>query len=199
MMQIQAKEYTSGVEMRVSYAAITLQMRKLRERPTALKAPEPHQPPVLLVHVREDANFHVRIYRAWQAKHSDHTLPIDFIRASCFLIGITYDELTKDRRRKEWMRIRRTMIQETAARYPELSSVRLGQLFKRDHTVILTALDRESRAPKHKAKLTLQQARSIKYRCLSRGEMQKDLAKEYGVSRAAICAIATGRTWREIE
>ncbi|NLS19884.1 hypothetical protein HGP16_25425 [Rhizobium sp. P40RR-XXII] len=198
MMQVDAKIYATGAEMVVAYAAIVLQMRKTQQRVIATKMPKKSFPAPRIIHVREDANFHVRLFHAWQVTQAESTAPIDFIRASCFLIGITYDDLVADRRRIEWMRIRRSMIMETADRYPNLSSVRLGLLFKRDHTVILGCLNRSYEAPKHNAKLTEQQVRAIKHRCAQYDELQKDLAAEYGVSRATICSIATGRTWRDV-
>lgn len=47
------------------------------------------------------------------------------------------------------------------------------------------------------AKLTEEDVRQIRHR-LANGEMQKDLGREFGVSRGTICHIKRGTTWKRV-
>lgn len=47
-------------------------------------------------------------------------------------------------------------------------------------------------------KLTEASVSEIRHRFSAGGVLQKELAREYGVSKATICTVLAGRTWREV-
>jgi hypothetical protein len=149
--------------------------------------------------VRPDQDEHVK---AWWAHHvicDDYALVGDFIKAICFVHGMAEAEVYRARGGMVRVEARYQIIRIVAARYPGLSSTKLGRIFKKDHTVILYCLRRlGDGVSKRPAKLTREQVIDIRARAARGQEMQKDLADIFGVSKSFISAIVCGRRMRGV-
>ncbi|MBY3073416.1 hypothetical protein HFO71_24185 [Rhizobium laguerreae] len=102
----------------------------------------------IFVHVRPDADYHVDAWKAWQCINNPATLPLPFIKAHCRIVGIEYATLLRHRGRgtqKLWP-FRKWLMHEVAARYPRLSTPKIGILFDRHWTTVLYAFGRTSTA-----------------------------------------------------
>lgn len=175
----------------------------IRMRLGRFAKPEPVKKPAKLVWVRPDQNEHVKAWKAWRAISDDYATLDEFIRGACFFAGITEDEVVKHRGNSSSVASRYKVIRAAAARFPGLSSTKLGKRFRKDHTVILYCLNRRStgkpkRAPKHMAKLNPEQVIEIRRRAATGTEMLKDIAKEYGVVPSTISSIVCGKKWRDL-
>ena len=148
----------------------------------------------LLTWVRPDQNEHVKAWEAHKVICDDYALVRDYLKAVCFQQGMHMDELYRKRGSRERVEARYRIIRLVAARYPKLSSVKLGKLFKCDHTVVLYCLRRLGTGIKpRKALLTVEQVREIRARAATGTEMLKDLADIFGVSRSHLSGIVSGR------
>ena len=168
------------------------------ERLRMVPAPKPAQRPGL-IHVRPDANNHVLAWRRWQKMYAQGTMPAEFIRLACEVLGYDRAFVLSHRRTRAAVLARYELIRMTSERYPKFSSPKLGKLFNRDHTVVLYALNKDSRARKNTAKLTPDQVRQIKARARTGKEYLKDIAAEFGVVPSTISNIAHGRVWRGVD
>lgn len=74
---------------------------------------------------------------AWQAMTGAQMLPVQYIKAMCFIAGITFDTLKSGERKKWLVKIKRAIIRSVAHRYPRMSSNQIGDLLGMEHTTIL--------------------------------------------------------------
>jgi hypothetical protein len=158
--------------------------------------PQPVEKPKrqFLVWVRPDQDHHVKAWRAHKVIADDYAIVSDYIAAVCFQNDMAESELYRKRGGKHRVEARYRIIRLVAARYPKLSSPKLGKIFRKDHTVILYCLRRLGQGSKpRQAKLTPQQVREIRRRAATGLEMLKDLAAIYLVSPSHISAIISGR------
>lgn len=95
----------------------------------------------IFVHCRPDADEHVKMWKAWRRLNHPMTTPIEFMKAHCFLAGVSYDEVVAYRLRRNYA-FRVDLLHRVMARYPKLRSMQLGVLFNRHHVSILTMLGR---------------------------------------------------------
>jgi hypothetical protein len=181
--------------MNVTAQAIAARNHRLgkdcrKQQPAPVKRP-------MLTWVRPDQNEHVKAWEAHKVTCDDYALVGDYLKAVCFQHGMPMDELYRKRGGRERVEARYRIIRLVAARYPKMSSLRLGKLFQCDHTVILYCLRRLGLGNKpRKALLTVEQVRDIRARAATGREMLKDLADIYRVSRSHISAIVSGRRLR---
>lgn len=96
----------------------------------------------VFVHVRPDADCHVRAYGWWQELHRPGLGACDYIKLRCKLSGIDHALLRGPCRRHDVLDLRRTLVHELVEKYPHLSSVQIGRLMNRHHTSILSLLGR---------------------------------------------------------
>lgn len=101
--------------------------------PLVKKVREPKLPP--------DHNSHVLAYVAQRKGDT----PGKFIRLQCKAVGISYRMLVTKKHPRLFYEERKLVIEATVAKFPELSSVALGRLFRRHHSAILYTLGRLSR------------------------------------------------------
>jgi hypothetical protein len=130
MIQSPIREYSSAAEM-----------LDIQRRLGKYAKPEPaRRPRPMLVYVRPDASHHVKAWEWWNQLYSPCVHPKDFIHLSCLLAGVEYDRLMSNGCKRELASFRRDLIRKAAAKWPRLSSPKIGLLFNRDHTTILYAL-----------------------------------------------------------
>lgn len=97
------------------------------------------------VHVRDDADYHVGAWQAWQRICDPMVTPVGFIKAKCRIAGVSYDDLMcLQFRRFKWLR--KPLMHEVAERFPRLTCTQIGHLFNRHHTTVLSALGRRRHA-----------------------------------------------------
>lgn len=184
---------------------------KVRPRPqiALLASPEPiavvsnsNQPRTLR---QEDE--HVRAWWAWKAWRGDEMLIMQYVRACCWMVGTTIEEVRGECRTSDIVAKRHAVIKSTCMRFPEISQSRMGKLFNRDHTVIGWILrcktknyrpDRKfSGAKNSQAKLTEFDIRAIRAVGVVGGPFMP-LANQYGVTNQTISDIVNRKTWRHV-
>lgn len=105
---------------------------------------------VIFVHRRPDADDHVKMWKAWRRINHPMTTPTEFMKAHCFLAGVSYDEVMAHRLRRNYA-FRVDLLHRVMARYPKLRSMQLGVLFNRHHVSILTMLGRTASSKRRAA------------------------------------------------
>jgi hypothetical protein len=101
--------------------------------PLVRKVREPKLPP--------EPNAHVLAYVAQRKGNT----PAAFIRLQCKAVGISYRMLVTKKHPRLFYEERKSIIEATVAKFPDLSSPELGRLFRRHHSAILYTLGRLSR------------------------------------------------------
>ncbi len=81
-------------------------------------------------------DWHVRAWWAWKAWRGDDMLIMQYVRACCWMAGTTVQEVRSESRQSDVVAKRHVVIKSACMRFPEVSQVRMGKLFNRDHTVI---------------------------------------------------------------
>lgn len=150
-----------------------------------------------LLWIRPEPVEHLKAWAAWKITQADHLLPMDYIRAMCTIHGVTLEQLHRRNGRRHMVATRQEIILSTADRYPQFSSTKLGQLFKRDHTTILYCLWKgRGKTCRYKSKLTMQDVIEIRRRAATGTEMGKDIAKDFGISAGSLSSIIHNKRWR---
>lgn len=150
------------------------------------------------IFVRPDANQHVLAYRSWLKMYAEGTRPAEFIRLGCQLLGIDAKTILSHFRAAEVVAVRYEMMRMTKARYPKLSTSRLGVLFNKDHTIICRALKTMNIPSRYSPCLTVDQAIEIRRRYIVLQHLGKDIAKDFGVSTSTVYKIGKRQIWRNV-
>lgn len=166
---------------------------RLHKRPVRSPSPVARKRP-RFVWVRPDCDQHVLAWRAWLAAQELASAPLEFVTASAFLEGLTYEQLCSKGGNRGVIDFKHSLIRKTNERYPHLSSTDLGKLFHRNHTHILYCLGRLATGKSgHSQKLSDDDVRDIRARAATGKERLKDIAKEYGVAPPTVSAIVSGK------
>lgn len=106
----------------------------------------------IFLHVRPDANHHVKAWEHWQKLYNPNIIPSDFVRLWCGAFGVNREALLSSSRTRELCRARVKIAKDLVARYPGTSTTKLGKLLNRDHTSVLYFLGKTKRAKEHLAR-----------------------------------------------
>lgn len=148
-----------------------------------------------LLWIRPEPVEHIKAWEAWQTTQNERTRPMEYIKAMCVINGVTLEQIHRRRGTQYMVSVRDLIIQSTAERYPRLSSTKLGQLFKRDHTSILWCLWKiRSKRYQYKSNMTMDIAIEIRRRSAA-GEMGKDIAASLGISGSTVSSIINNKSW----
>lgn len=148
-----------------------------------------------LLWIRPEPVEHIKAWEAWQTTQNERTRPIEYIKAMCIIHGVPLEKIHKRRGTQYVVSVREAIIQSTASRYPRLSSTKLGQLFRRDHTTILYCLWKiRGKRYQYKSNMTMDKATEIRRRSAA-GEMGKDIAASFGVSGSTVSSIINNKSW----
>jgi hypothetical protein len=98
------------------------------------------------MHVRHDADQHVKAWGWWQELQRPDLMVKNYIRLRCLISGIDHDVFMSRCRNRKIAVFRRILMREVKALHPSYSSTKIGRLFNRDHTTVLHALGTTSKA-----------------------------------------------------
>ncbi len=150
------------------------------------------------IHVRDDANYHMRAWNAWSSSQREDITPGDFLKAIAFLSGLTIEEIRKDDRSVHMTEIRIELVKAVKAKFPKMSACKLGSLFNRERTTICRILKSKPIEARRHTKLSSLDIPIIR-RMYSKGSMNtRVIAEKFGVSHGTISAILRGETDRSV-
>lgn len=148
------------------------------------------------VRVRDDADHHVRAWKAWNTAQRPDITPLNYLRAMSFLRGVTVHDIWAYDYGICMTEIRFDLVKAVKGRFPDMSLRKIASLFKRDHKAIVGALRAQSGVARRGAKLSLADAKKIRS-IYARGRTNaRILAEKFGVSHGTVSAIIRGEIYR---
>lgn len=148
------------------------------------------------IRIREDADYHVRAFRAWRASERQDITPSDFLKAIIFIAGFTLDEIRKDDRGVVMTEARISLVRAVKQKFPKLSAAQIGLLFNRERSTISRTLRSELTEGRRCSKLSSIDVSRIR-RQYSKGKMNsRMLAEKFGVSHGTVSAIIRGEIYK---
>lgn len=146
------------------------------------------EPPKAAFPVRMDADAHVRTWRDHLTTKSSSTRAVDYIKARCHQMGVSYEEIVGVSRLRKIVEPRQQLMCEVRAKYPLMSLPQMGNLFGgRDHTTIHAALTKHGHVSSSRGVVTPEMAAEMKQMFAS-GMMKRLIADKLGVSATTVTA-----------
>ncbi len=148
------------------------------------------------IHVRDDADNHVKAWKAWNAAQRTGITPHDYLKAMSFIRGVTVQDIWAYDAGIYRTDIRFDLVKAVKGKFPDLSLRQIARLFKRDHKAIVGALRSQSGVVRRGAKLSLGDAQKIRSIYANGGTNARAIAERFGVSHGTVSAIVRGEIYK---
>lgn len=150
------------------------------------------------VRTRENADHHVRSFKASTFAHGSNVTPGEFLKAMAFISGFTVEDIRKDDRGVHMTEIRIALVKAVKGKFPKLSAAKIGAIFNRERTSICRTLRSKQVEGRRSTKLSSLDVCRIRHQ-YAKGKMNsRMLAEKFGVSHGTVSAIIRFDTYRSV-
>jgi len=113
--------------------------------------------------------------------------PVEFIADRCEALGVSFDDIMADNRRKPIVAARDRIIGEVSKKY-NLNAGQIGKLFGKDRTSIMNSLSKIGQRPRRPCLEELHKAQIVTM--LNQGMMFKEISAKLEISPSTVSLIA---------